>query len=238
MRLIDELLDDDEVIEVIAHGLEARWPASRRRCRQGTSAEVVLRMLVLKHLYHWSYAELQRDVRANLVYRAFTRIGCERVPNEKTILKIAKALGPEVVATLHRRVVSLAVSAGVATGRGMRIDTTVVETNVHYPTDSSPLIDGVRVLTRTARRIADAFGTGRHRLRNRLRIVGRQGLETTRAARSPKTQATPERSYRRLIAAARATTREAATDGPARRAVPESGGPVARSPSPRSLGSW
>jgi IS5 family transposase len=213
LRRIDELLDDDEVIEVIACGLEAHWPASRRRGRQSTSAEVVLRMLVLKYLYDLSYAELERQVRANLVDRPFARIGCERVPDEKTILKIAKALGPDVIATLHQRVVGLAVSAGVAMGRRMRIDTTVVETNVHDPTDSSLLIDGVRVLTRTAKRIGDAIGTGRHRLRNRLRSVGRHSLEVGRAARSPKTKATLERSYRRLIAATRATMREAATMG-------------------------
>jgi IS5 family transposase len=213
LRRIDELLDDEDVIEVIAGGLETRWPASRRRGRPGTSAEVVLRMLVLKHLFDLSYADLEREVRANLVYRAFARIGCDRVPDEKTILKIAKALGPEVIATLHQRVVGLAVSAGVATGRRMRIDTTVVETNVHYPTDSSLLIDGVRVLTRTAKRIAEAIGTGRHRLRDRRRSVGRRGLEIGRAARSAKTQVALERSYRRLIAATRATMREATTMG-------------------------
>lgn len=211
LRRIDELLDDDEVLEVIARGLEARWPASRRRGRAGTPAEVVLRMLVLKHLYGLSYADLEREVRANLVYRAFARIGCERVPDEKTILKIAKALGPEVIATLHQRVVGLAVSAGVATGRRMRIDTTVVETNVHYPTDSSLLIDGVRVLARTATRIVEAIGAGRHHVRNRLRSVWRRGLEITRAARSVKTQAALQRSYRRLMAAGRATIREAKT---------------------------
>lgn len=211
LRRIDDLLDDDEVIEVIARGLETRWPASRRRGREGTSAEVVLRMLVLKHLYDLSYAELERQVRANLVYRAFARIGCERVPDEKTILKIAKALGPEVVATLHQRVVGLAVAAGVATGRRMRIDTTVVETNVHYPTDSSLLIDGVRVLTRAATRIVAAIGAGRHPVRNRLRSAWRRAFEIARAARTAKTQTVLQRSYRRLIAAGRATMRDATT---------------------------
>jgi IS5 family transposase len=202
-----------DVVEVIASGLEARWPASRRRGRPGTPAEVVLRMLVLKHLYGLSYDDLEREVRANLVYRAFARISCDRVPDAKTILKIAKALGPEVIQTLHQRVVALAVAAGVAKGRRLRIDTTVVETNVHYPTDSSLLGDSVRVLTRTTARIADVVGTGRHRVRNRLRSVGRRGIEILRAARSPKTQATLQRSYRQLVAATRATIRDAETMG-------------------------
>lgn len=213
LRRIDELLDDEDVVEVIARGLEARWPASRRRGRPGTPAEVVLRLLVLKHLYDLSYDDLEREVRANLVYRAFARISCDRVPDAKTILKIAKALGPEVIQTLHQRVVALAVAAGVAKGRRLRIDTTVVETNVHYPTDSSLLGDSVRVLTRTTARIADVIGTGRHRVRDRLRSVGRRGIEILRAARSPKTQATLQRSYRQLIAATRATIRDAETMG-------------------------
>ena len=94
-------------------------------------------MLVLKHLYRWSYDELEREVRANLVYRGFARIGDGPGPDAKTILKIAQVLGPAVIQALHRRVVELAIEAGVVTGRRLRVDTTVVETHVHYPTDST-----------------------------------------------------------------------------------------------------
>ena len=85
LRKIDTLLEDDAVIEVVAHGLEARWPQSRRRGRPGTPAEVVIRMLILKHLHDWSFDELEQEVRANLVYRAFTRIGGGPVPEAKTV---------------------------------------------------------------------------------------------------------------------------------------------------------
>jgi IS5 family transposase len=88
-------------------------------------------MLILKHLFDWSYDDLEQEVRANLVYRAFTRIDAGEVPDAKTILKIAGALGPDVVAQLHRQVVEVATRAGVTHGRRFRIDTTVVETNVH-----------------------------------------------------------------------------------------------------------
>ena len=145
LRRIDTLLEDEAVIETVAQGLEARWPQSRRRGRLGTPAEVVLRMLVLKHLFDWSYDDLEREVRANLVYRAFTRIDAEEVPDAKTILKIARALGPEIIEGLHRQVVEVAKRAGVTHGRRFRIDTTVVDTNVHYPTDSTLLQDSVRV---------------------------------------------------------------------------------------------
>ena len=94
LRKIDTLLEDEAVIDVVAQALEARWPQSRRRGRPGTPAEVVIRMLILKHLFDWSYDDLEREVRANLVYRAFTRIDAGDVPDAKTILKIARALGP------------------------------------------------------------------------------------------------------------------------------------------------
>ena len=211
LRKIDTLLEDEAVIEVVAQGLERRWPQSRRRGRPGTPAEVVIRMLLLKHLFDWSYDDLEREVRANLVYRAFTRIDAEEVPDAKTILKIARALGPEVIEDLHRRVLDVAKRAGVTHGRRFRIDTTVVETNVHYPTDSSLLQDGVRVLTRTMQRARAVLGDARGRVRDRRRSVGRRVLVIGRQARSPETREALVRSYRQLMASTRAVVRDATT---------------------------
>jgi IS5 family transposase len=168
-------------------------------------------MLLLKHLFDWSYDDLEREVRANLVYRMFTRIDAGEVPDAKTILKIARALGPEVIEQLHRQVVAVAKRAGVTHGRRFRIDTTVVETNVHYPTDSSLLQDGVRVLTRTMQRAGPALGDPRGRVRNRLRSVGRRTLIIGRQARSPETRDALVRSYRQLMATTRAVVRDATT---------------------------
>ncbi len=211
LRKIDTLLEDESVIEVVAQALEARWPQSRRRGRPGTPAEVVIRMLILKHLFDWSYDDLEREVRANLVYRMFTRIDAGEVPDAKTILKIARALGPEVIERLHRQVVDVAKRAGVTHGRRFRVDTTVVETNVHYPTDSTLLQDGVRVLTRTMHRASTALGDEPGRIRNRLRSVTRRVLTIGYQARSPKTRTALAESYRKLMATARAVQRDAAT---------------------------
>src|ERR687898_3478536 len=211
LRKIDTLLEDEAVIEVVAQALEARWPQSRRRGRPGTPAEVVIRMLVLKHLFDWSYDDLEQEVRANLVYRAFTHIDAGEVPDAKTILKIAGALGPDVIAQLHRQVVEVAKRAGVTRGRRFRIDTTVVETNVHYPTDSSLLQDGVRVLTRTMQRARAVLGDARGRVRDRRRSVGRRALVISRQARSPETRDALVRSYRQLMATTRAVVRDATT---------------------------
>jgi IS5 family transposase len=211
LRRIDALLEDEAVIEVVAQALETRWPESRRRGRPGTPAEVVIRMLILKHLFDWSYDDLEQEVRANLVYRAFTRIDADEVPDAKTILKIARALGPEIIEQLHRQVLEVAKRAGVTHGRRFRIDTTVVETNVHYPTDSTLLQDSVRVLTRTMQRASTALGDPKSRIRNRLRSVMRRVLIIGYEARSPKTRAALVQSYRKLMTTTRAVARDAAT---------------------------
>jgi hypothetical protein len=114
-------------------------------------AEIVLRLLIHKHVRNWSYGVLEREVRANLVYRDFTRVGAGKAPDAKTMGRWRIAVGPEVVKQIQERMVEIAQNEGVAQGRRMRLDTTVVETNIHYPTDSSLLGDGVRVLTRTMR---------------------------------------------------------------------------------------
>ena len=211
LRRIDTLLEDAAVLDPIVAALEARWAQSRRRGRPGTPAEVVLRMLVLKHLYRWSYDTLEHEVRANLVYRAFACVGAGAVPDAKTILKIARVLDPAVIRQVHDRIVALAVERKVTRGRRLRVDTTVVETNVHYPTDSTLLRDSVRVITRTLQRAGAVLGGAAPRVRNRLRSVGRHVLAIAKTARRGAGETAHPRIYRRLMAQARAVLRDGDT---------------------------
>src|SRR4029450_5738685 len=110
------------------------------------------------------------------------------VPAAKTILKIARALGAAVIEQLHRQVVDVAKRAGVTHGRRFRIDTTVVETNVHYPSDTTLLQDGLRVLPRRMQRASTALGHQPGRIRHRLRSVMRRVWTIGYQARSPKTR--------------------------------------------------
>jgi IS5 family transposase len=209
LRRIDELLEDEAVLEPVIVALQGRWAQSRRRGRPGTPADIVLRMLLLKHLYGWSYDTLEREVRANLVYRAFSRIGGGVVPDAKTILKIAQVIGPATIAQVHARVVELAIAHRVTAGRRLRIDTTVVETPVHYPTDSTLLRDGVRVLTRAMVRAGQVLGGAAARVRNRLRSVGRRCFAIARASRRGSDRPRLVAHYRRLMATTRAVLRDA-----------------------------
>ena len=158
MRHADQVLADKEIVAAVYEALARRHPHSRSRGRRGAPAEVVLRLLVLKHMRNWSYGVLEREVRANLVYRDFTRVGGAKMPDAKTMGRWGVAVGPAVVKQIHDRMVQIAREHRVAEGRRMRVDTTVVETNIHYPTDSSLLGDGVRVLTRTMKKIAGIAG--------------------------------------------------------------------------------
>src|SRR5688572_1149607 len=171
MRTADRVLEDDELIARVFDAQGRRCKKSRTRGRLQTPAEVVLRLLMLKHIRDWSYQTLEREVRANLVYRSFTRIGGEKVPDAKTMGRLGQVVNADVVAELHRRVVELALENKVVRGRKMRVDTTVVETNIHYPTDSSLLGDGARVLTRVMKKVSEAVGGLSRKVRDRMRTV-------------------------------------------------------------------
>lgn len=201
MRHVDQVLVDPQLLQTVYQALARRWTHSRTRGRRGTPAEVVLRMLLLKHVRNWSYAVLEREVRANLVYRQFTRIGAGNVPDAKTLGKLGVALGPQIVEQIHRRVVAIAQERKIVQGRRMRVDTTVVETDIHYPTDSSLLGDGVRVLTRAMKKIHALAGQAGAKVRDRTRSARRCVLRIARICRrrGELAKGRLQQCYRRLL---------------------------------------
>jgi IS5 family transposase len=201
MREVDQILEDGELLTAVYEALVRRHPKSRTRGRLGAPAEIVIRMLVLKHIRNWSFDVLEREVRPNLLYREFTRVAAGKVPDAKTLGRQALALGPEVIQQIHQRVVELAVENKVVQGRKMRVDTTVVETNIHYPTDSSLLGDGNRVLTRLMKKVTALAGPVGTKMRDRSRSVKLRVLDIARAARSkvPQSQEKLKQAYRKLL---------------------------------------
>lgn len=201
MRQADQALNDDRLLEIVQAAWSKLCQKSKTRGRTGTPAEVILRLLLLKHIRDWSYEELAREVRANLVYREFTRIGGGKVPDDKSMSRFGRQLGPEVVEQLHQRVVAIARENKVVQGRKLRVDTTVVETDIHYPTDSTLLNDGVRVLTRVMKKVTEVAGKAGTQLRDRTRSVKRRLLEIVRASRdkSEKGQQKLKTAYVRLL---------------------------------------
>ena len=197
----DRLLDDEELIDRVYVAQGERHEHSATRGRSQTPAEMVLRLMLLKHVRNWSFDVLEREVRMNLAYRDFTRIGMGKVPDAKTLARIAQALGGEVIAELHRRLVEMAQEEGVIQGRKLRVDTTVVETNIHYPTDSSLLGDGARVLTRTMKKIESEAGRLKRKVRNRTRSISKRvvAIATASRHRGEEGEAKRRKQYKELL---------------------------------------
>lgn len=211
LEQLDRLLDDDEIVEAVRAAMARRSPRSRSRGRPSTPVEVVLRMLVVMRLYGWSYAQAEYFVHDSLVLRQFCRVYLERVPDATTLIRWANTIGPEALWALNDRVVQLARSLRVTRGRKLRVDTTAVETDIHYPTDSGLIGDGVRVVSRLLRHAKATLGeaaTGlKEAFRSRVRTVRKLSQQLHRIARrkGDEGRAALKAAYGRLVAAAKRT---------------------------------
>src|SRR6266852_4114383 len=145
LQQLDRLLDDDEVYQQVRTDFGKRHRYTLVHGRHSTPVEVLLRMLLLKHLYGWSYQETEDRVDESLVLRWFSRLFWEATPDDTTLIRWANTLQPETLHALNDRVIELARQAKVTQGRKLRLDATCVQTEIHHPTDSGLLVDSVRV---------------------------------------------------------------------------------------------
>lgn len=211
LESIDQLLDDEELVALVQQRLERRHKRSRTTGRRGIAPDRLLRCCALKHIKQWSLRQLERELRASLVYRRFTRFDQDAIPDFATFSRSFASLGDEGTRAIHERVVQQARAERVAPGNKLRTDTTVVESNVHYPTDSSLLEDGVRVLTRALKGISGECASGAVKVTDHARAAKHRALEIHRAAKS-MTDANRERmkkSYGKLLGFVRHVVRQA-----------------------------
>jgi IS5 family transposase len=208
---IDQVLDDEAVYQIVKADLSQRYPKTQQTGRQSTPVEVILRMLVVKHVYNLSYEKAEKAVKDSLVLRRFCRVYFEDVPDDTTLIRWANQIKPETLKALHQRVVALATELKVTKGRKLRTDGTVVETNIHYPTDSRLLSDGVRVLSRHLKRAQQVLDNELAQVKGLFRDRSRSARETTRhierAARQGREKTQPW--YRKLVRIARASVQQA-----------------------------
>jgi IS5 family transposase len=208
---LDRILDDDEILDRLRDDLARRHPRTRSRGRPSTPVEVILRMLVVMRLYGWSYAQAEYVVNDSLVLRQFCRAYLEEVPDDTAPIRWANSIGPEALRSPNGRVVQLARSLKVTRGRKLRVDTTAVETDIHSPTDSGLIGDGVRVVSRLLRRAKSALGEASSALkeafRSRVRTVRKLSQQLHRIARRKNEQGRQalKAAYGRLIASAKRT---------------------------------
>jgi transposase, IS5 family len=193
---LDELLSDPELLVPIA----IRWERELReaskfsdRGRPSLAMETYVRLMVLKHRYGWGYETLMKEVSDSIHLRRFCRLGLTSpVPDESTVRKLTRRLGAEVVHQLTREVIQKARREKRFRPRAARIDSTVVEADVRYPTDAGLAADGVRALAREARKLAAKIGAKRTAVRDRSRAAGKRMRALGRTMRRRSGQAKAE----------------------------------------------
>lgn len=214
---LDVLLDDDELFSLVRADLIQRHPNSGRLGRHSTPVEVILRMLLVKKLYGWSYEQTERFVCDSIVLRQFCRLYLERAPDDTTLIRWANTIGAPTLAALNDRAVELAQTLKLTRGRKLRTDATVVETNIHYPTDDALIADGVRVISRLVGRAKDLIPKDVRQLtrgepfRNRIRSAKRLAHKISKMAlgRTQEAKATYQAAYERLVEVAKASIKQA-----------------------------
>jgi transposase, IS5 family len=214
---VDAYLDDERFI--------APWRAlfSARLGRPSVPIDTLLRLLYLKHRYGLGYESLCREVSDSIGWRRFCRIGLDRpVPHPTTLVKLVGRAGPEVIEQLNTALVAKLAAGKLLRARKLRVDTTVVEADIDYPTDADLLEHAVRKLGGLVRRIKGRGAASRTRFRDRGRAAGRRmkQLARTLRRRTGVAMAEVDRLTGEVAAIARTTLREVqVVAGNARRAL-------------------
>src|SRR5436190_4992024 len=177
---LDELLNDRSLIDLASQALAKRSTRSADFGRPSIAPDRLLRCVTLKHLKDWSFRQLERELRASLLYRRFTCFYEDPIPDFSSFSRTFGLFGKDGTAQLHARVVQMAKEQSVARGLKLLTVTTAVETNIHYPSDSSLLADSIRVLTRGLQRIGGACQSGALKVVDHERAAKRRVLEICR----------------------------------------------------------
>lgn len=203
LAAMSALLDAQPVLsERVQQDLEAGCPANARTGRPGLSGEQTLRLLIVRQLTAWTYAELAFHLADSLTYRAFCRLSAlVPTPSKSALAATLRRVSPRTLAELNDRLVTSRAARTVESAKTVRMDATVVPVAIHPPTDSSLLFDAVRVLERLLRRAEHAAGfTAYHR---HLRRAKRRAMEI---AHLPSQATTRRRAcYRELVRLTEAT---------------------------------
>lgn len=212
LEKIDRYLEDETLYRLIKNDLSKRWPKTEETGRNSTPVEVVLRMLVVKRLYGYSYEDTVERVRDSLNLRRFCRVYLNDVPVDTTLLRWANLIQPKTLEKFNERIVRLAVERKVTSGRKLRTDGTVVESNIRPPSDNRLLADGVRVLARTVvrarallkQKVQEPFEDFTQAAKQRARQIGETLRKKTEAAKTAGRQ-----QYQELLEMTRKTIESA-----------------------------
>ena len=176
---LDQVLDGPHVLKQF----ERHWGWINLHVgRPSIPMATYVRLMALKHRHGWGYERLVRQVADSFHLRRFCRLSImDEVPDESTVRKLTRRLGPELVDDLIREVVKLAVTERGFRVRAMRCDSTVQESDIRYPTDCGLAADAVKVLAGAARKVRVAIPDLTRKVRDRGRAAGRRIRELNRS---------------------------------------------------------
>jgi transposase, IS5 family len=192
------LKEQGEMIEHVRGDLQ-RGLKNPATGRNGLTPDQVLRALVLKQVKNWDYRELRERIADGYSLRSFTEFLSQPVPKHDAFNRAFNRLTPETLRMVNDLLVETAVELGLEDGKQLRVDTTVVQTDVHHPTDNTLLWDTVRVVTRLVGQLGEAMGQVVKGFRNHTRAARRRMQQIQRMTpKQRQQQQTPK--YRELIA--------------------------------------
>ena len=198
LAAIADFLDEhEEIIEAIRRDLRCglKRPDTGRK---GLTAQQVLRSLILMRVKNWDYRELRERIADGLTLRRFTDFNAQPVPKHDAFQRAFTRLTPQTLKLVNELLVQAAVAMGLEDGSKLRVDTTVVATDIHHPTDNTLLWDVVRVVTRLVGRLADTIERPIKGFRNRTRAARRRMLAIQRMTTTQR-QTQQRGKYRELI---------------------------------------
>src|SRR5438132_1603309 len=166
--------------------------------RTGLTAPQVLRSLILMRVKNWDYRELRERIADGYTLRHFTAFDSQRVPQHDAFNRAVNRLTPATLQAVNDAVIRVAVTLGLEDGTKLRVDTTVVETDIHHPTDNTLLWDSVRVVTRLVRKLAAVLPAGVGQFTNRTRSARRRMQEIQRMTTRQRHRRQQDK-YRQLI---------------------------------------
>ena len=180
LQIISEYLDgQDELLEMVAGDL-MRGVKNPNRGRNGMNPMQVLRSLLVQRIKNWSFRELRERIADGYTMRIFTGFFSSMVPKHDAFNRAFLRLRSKTFECINEAVVKAAVKYEIEDGRALRVDTTVTETDVHYPTDGNLLFDSLRTLTRLVRkvgkicpRLSQDFPNHTRRAKRRMRVIDR-----------------------------------------------------------------
>ncbi|MCP4539296.1 MAG: ISNCY family transposase, partial [Chloroflexi bacterium] len=204
LSAMDKVLDDEKLLLLVWNDYAKRRPNCLKTGRPSTPVEATVRLQAIRRLYGWGYRTVRTQVKGSLMLRQFSRVYGHTVPSHTTMNDWALALKPCTTRLIHQRVVELSVEYGATAGKKLRTDGTVVETNIHYPTDSSLLADSGRVLGRMLKAgrelVGQVAGVSKSQFVNRTRSSKRLARKIAQNSRKGvKSRSKRQKLYKKLL---------------------------------------